>query len=645
MKPLPITPDRTVAAVRDQQQRFMRWPDALLQSRTEQLRTKIKSEQRHAPPPANSRFWQRWWQPTASDAMIEAHGLMAEAVRRTTGKLFYDVQLQAGWILSSGSIAEMQTGEGKTLTTGLPVFWQALAGRGCHVSTVNEYLARRDFETLQPSFDLLGLTVGHIDSKMGVAEKQQAYRCDITYGPGYEFGFDFLRDQIALRSAPRRKLGMEYLAHLRGESVEQKNALIGRRLAFSVIDEADSVLIDEATTPLILSGQETSPRVGGSQIEAYFAADRIAQQLQPGEDYRVAAVDRSIELTPTGWFRIHQHFAQSPQLRLARAWSCYVDNALRARQILCRDVDYVVRNGSVEIVDQNTGRIHPDRSWRNGLHQAVQVKERVAVVPEQQTQARITRQRFISQYDAICGLTGTAQAAADELKDFYRLSVVSIPTHRPSHRIGLPSRYFSNLRSKQASIVAEIRARHAHGAPMLVGTRTIAESRSISAALHSCGVPHRTLNGVQDESEAELIALAGQPGSVTIATNMAGRGTDIGLSDASRRRGGLHVIATEHHPCSRVDRQLIGRGARQGDPGSYQFFVSAEDELFDQTPQLAESIAARCEGAPDAQHDFSSQITRLQNDLEHQAYQRRAQLNRADQWLDRVLETVAKEAV
>ncbi|QDS89525.1 preprotein translocase subunit SecA [Rosistilla ulvae] len=643
MKSTLMTPDRIVAAVRQQQQRFQRLSDATLRDHTDELRRLRKSQHRHNR--SISSGWQRWKRPDAAEPMIEAHGLMAEALRRTTGKLYYDVQLQAGWILAAGSIAEMQTGEGKTITTGLPAFWQALAGRGCHVSTVNDYLARRDFETLQPTFELLGVGVGRIDSEMSLAEKRQAYRCEVTYGPGFEFGFDFLRDQIALRSAPRPRLGMRHLAHLRGQSIDKPHSLIGRPLACAVIDEADSVLIDEANTPLILSGQEHAMRQASSDPEAYRVADILAQELQPEEDFSLDPVDRKISFTPTGWFRIHEHFAKANPLRLARAWSCYVENALRARQIFRRDVDYVVRDGEIQIVDQNTGRIHPERSWRNGLHQAVQTKERVAVVPEQQTQARITRQRFIGQYDSICGLTGTAQAAARELKDFYRLSVVSVPTHRPCHRFGLPSRHFSNLQTKHASIVAEIRARHANGGPMLVGTRTIAESRTLSAALHNCGIPHRTLNGIQDEAEADLIAIAGQPGAITIATNMAGRGTDIALTDASRARGGLHVIATEHHPCARVDRQLIGRAARQGDPGSYQFFVSAEDEIFQHAPQLAESISARCSGAPEAQHDFSTEIARLQNDLENQAYQRRTQLTRADQWLDRVLETVAKEAV
>ncbi|MCA9054685.1 MAG: translocase [Planctomycetaceae bacterium] len=579
--------------------------------------------------------------PRGADGRLPSHlltrtlALTAEAVKRTTGKQYYDVQLLGGIVLARGCIAEMQTGEGKTLTTLLPAVAMALAGRGVHIATTNAYLAQRDCEELRPALELLGLTVGLLPEQHDETAKRVAYRQDVTFGTGYDFGFDYLRDQISARAQEREPLGAELFARLCGRTYAAAEPL-QRAATFALVDEADSVLIDEGTMPLILSGSSGEP----PDPRLLALAEQLANELTPDE-MLVDESRRSIEFTASGWRRIHGDLgAESATLR--RPWGVYVENAVRAARFLERDVDYVIRDGTVQIVDPQTGRIHSERTWRDGLHQAVEWRERVTVTPERASDARVTRQRYFRCYKQLAGMTGTTGGVEAELRHFYGLWTVQIPTHRPCRREQYPSRYFGTADDRDRAIVAEIAAEQRRGRPVLVGTRTIRHSRALAERLTVEGVPHTVLNGTQDQTEAEIVAQAGRQGTVTIATNMAGRGTDIQLDADSRAAGGLHVIAAEHHPSRRVDRQLAGRAGRQGDPGSCRVFVAAEDELF----RLAESdlptrLRSRADTSGEIVGDYSREITALQERLERRSYEMRRQMVDRDAWLDDVLETLA----
>lgn len=571
-----------------------------------------------------------------SEALTRTLALTAEAARRTTGKRYYDVQLLGGIVLAGGCIAEMQTGEGKTLTTLLPAVAFALEGRGVHIATTNAYLARRDYDELRPAFELLGLTAGLLPEQHDETAKRLAYRQDVTFGTGYDFGFDYLRDQIAARARGATPLGESLFARLSGRSHLDAQPL-QRTAAFALIDEADSVLVDEGTMPLILSGpsgERPNPRL-------LALADRLAGELEPDADLLVDETERRIEFTAAGWERIHAELgAESAALR--RPWGVYVENAIRAARFLERDVDYVLRDGAVQIVDPQTGRIHSERNWRDGLHQAVEWRERATLTPERTSDARVTRQRYFRRYEELAGMTGTTGGVEDELRHFYGLRTVRIPTHRPCVREQYPSRCFADAAARDAAVAAEAAEERHRGRPVLVGTRTIQHSRELAQRLAAAGVPHAVLNGTQDQAEAEIVALAGRRGAVTIATNMAGRGTDIRLDDEARAAGGLHVIAGEHHPSRRVDRQLAGRAGRQGDPGSCRVFVSAEDELFRLTESdLPARFAARADGRGEVSGDYSRPLAALQQQLEQKAYESRRQMVDRDAWLDEVLETLA----
>ncbi|MCA9078987.1 MAG: translocase [Planctomycetaceae bacterium] len=562
--------------------------------------------------------------------------LTAEAVHRTTGKRYYDVQLLGGLILAHGGIAEMQTGEGKTLTTLLPAVAFALSGGGVHIATTNSYLAQRDCEELRPAFELLGLTVGLLPPEHDDAAKREAYLRDVTFGTGYDFGFDFLRDQLTQRAQSRRPLGTKFLARLYGRS-ERRHTLLQRPPACAIVDEADSVLIDEGAMPLILSGSAASPPIPA----LLHLAAQTAAELAPEVDITIDAARRRIDFTPTGWQKIHAILSQH-QLPLARPWNVYVENAYRAAQFLHRDVDYVVREDAVHIVDPQTGRIHSERNWRDGLHQAVEWQAQVTITPERVSNARVTRQRYFQRYTTLAGMTGTARGVELEFRHFFGLSTTSIPTHRPCQREHRNDRCFATGSARDAAIVAEVEAERSHGRPVLVGTRTIRHSLALADRLLDMGIPHSVLNGVQDEAEAAIIGSAGRSGAVTIATNMAGRGTDIQLDDAAKNAGGLHVIAAEHHPSRRVDRQLAGRAGRQGDPGSYRAFISADDDLITQSrSELGRRLIAAADLSGEVRRDFSAAIKSLQQQFEHDAYQNRRQLVERDNWLDEVLESLA----
>ncbi len=573
---------------------------------------------------------------TDLEIVVPCFALVTESVRRTLGFRLYDVQLLGGVVLSTGVIADIKTGEGKTLVTALPTALHALTGQGVHVATVNRYLAERDYEQLRPIFDRLGLSVGLSAEKGSLPEKRAAYLCDVTYATGYEFGFDYLRDQSRLRAQPKKGLGHSFRARLSG-SDSQEVLTVQRGHATVILDEADSVLIDEANTPLVLSGSKPDP----SNAEApFYAARDLSRRLIEKQHYHYEENHRRVFLTKSGQTEIFDA-GNVPTMRLSRPWSVYVENALSADLIHHRDVDYVVREGEVLIVDQYTGRIFSDRTWRDGLHQAVEAKENLAVSAEAASIARISRQRYFQFYDTVCGLTGTALGLEHEFRFFYRLPVVLVPERVPCQRVEFPTRYFGSREGKYAAIVDDIRRRNEAGQPILVGTRTIEESLQLSDRLRQLAVSHRVLNGMQDEAEAELIHLAGSVGAVTIATNMAGRGTDIDVGPEAMQRGGLHVIATERQESQRVDRQLIGRSARQGEPGSCQFFVSAEDELL---VMHGDDVARQLASAGDAEDhaDWSAPVRRVQRRAEKQRYESRCGLFQQDKWLNNVLSTVAE---
>lgn len=565
---------------------------------------------------------------------VEAHSLITEAVRRSLGKSYYDVQLLAGIELTRGRIVQMQTGEGKTITTALPAFRHALTGRGVHIATTNAYLAGRDFEELRPAFELLGMTVGLLPEEHVDEEKRRAYQCDLTFGTGFDFGFDFLRDQLSIRNRPQMPLGQEHVAKLLGYRRSVRKPL-QRPHAFTVVDEADGVLVDEATMPLILSssaGNEATP-------EVYALARQVADELRVDDDYTLDSTDKRLALTEEGWVESHASL-NDRRLPLARPWSKYVLNALRAKLLLERDVDYVVLNGKVQIIDQHTGRIHPERSWRDGLHQAIETKEATEVTAESASDARVTRQRYFQLYDTIAGMTGTAIGVEQELKSFYGLMTVVIPTHRPCLRNTQKLRSFREDSCRNEAIVRETVEMNQQGRPVLVGTRTIRHSLRLSERLRESGLPHRVLNGVQDEEEASIVAQAGHFQAVTIATNMAGRGTDIRLEPASHKAGGLHVIGAEHNLSSRVDRQLAGRAARQGNPGSCRFFAAADDEIFAHDTQLAETIRARADGSGEFHQDLAHEVAAIQSQAELKHFEQRRQMVARDYWLDEILKTL-----
>ena len=567
--------------------------------------------------------------------VITVFACVGESVRRTLAIDYYDVQLIAGIVLASGSIAEMKTGEGKTIVTALPAVLFSLLDRGVHVATVNSYLAGRDFALLKPVYERLGLTTGLLADGDAPKRKKLAYDCDITYGTGYEFGFDYLRDQLALQQESGMPAGDLLRRRLRGQPT-LSSATVQGKLAFAIIDEVDSVLIDEADTPLVISG----PHNGGRADPSLFQRARdVAVELREDEHFVWTRRNQSIELTDAG---IEKAFEQQPP-SIQRPWSMYIEQALCARLVKLRNVDYIVVNDEVKIVDGYTGRILSERTWRDGLHQAVEAKEGVTVTQENRSLAQISRQQFYQRYEQICGMSGTVCGHERELEHFYRKSVVRIPLRKPCIRKRVRPRFFATTRQKIEAVGESIREFHAQGRPVLVGTRTIAASKELSKALSKLQLPHQLLNGVQHEEEAHIIEQAGQAGAITIATNMAGRGTDIKLSKKSREAGGLHVLSLEFHDSRRIDQQLEGRAGRQGDPGSSQFFASAEDDLFQKhATSLAESIIVDANEVGETKRDFGSGVRKVQAIAEQLHYQHRRKVFEQQQWLNRVLTTIAE---
>src|SRR3954471_20358100 len=573
-----------VARINEMEPQMQALSDAELRAKTEQFRQRLAGGE------------------TLEDLLPEAFAACREAGRRFLKMRHYDVQLMGGMVLHGGNIAEMVTGEGKTLVATLAAYLNALEGKGVHIVTVNDYLARRDAEWMSPLFNGLGMTVGAIQADMDSEERQRIYACDITYGTNNEFGFDYLRDN------------MKPIKEMQAQG----------KLTYAIIDEVDSILIDEARTPLIISGPAFD------DVRKYAEADRIARLLRRDAHFEVKEKERTAHLNDDG-VREAEKIAgvESFYTPGNMEWPHLIDNALKAHHLYRRDRDYVVMNGEIIIVDEFTGRLMTGRQWSDGLHQAVEAKERVKIKEENQTLATITLQNFFMLYKKRSGMTGTAMTEAQEFYKVYKLDVVAIPTNRPLSRQNFLDVIYRTEREKFNSILAEIREIHETGRPILVGTTSIEKSEHLSDMLKRHGIPHQVLNAKYHEREAEIVAQAGRKGAVTIATNMAGRGTDIILggnpefmawADLKRETnednrplyptrlevpkdvwdaavgkyepemkaegrevaalGGLHIIGTERHESRRIDNQLRGRSGRQGDPGSSRFFLALEDDLM-----------------------------------------------------------------
>ena len=505
-------------------------------------------------PVKTEEYKERYAKGESLDSLLpEAFALVREGAKRVLGLFPYKVQIMGGITLHDGNIAEMRTGEGKTLTATMPVYLNALSGDGVHVVTVNEYLATRDAREMGELYNFLGLTVGLNLTGMSSEEKRAAYAADITYSTNSELGFDYLRDNM----------------------VVYKSQMVQRPLNYAVVDETDSILIDEARTPLIISGQAEKSTV------LYQRADMFVKGLKEEEDYTIDLTSKTISLTDEGINKAEQTF-RLPNLYDVdnSALVHHIDQALRANYIMLRDIDYVVDEGKVKIVDGFTGRIMEGRRYSDGLHQAIEAKEGVEVENESKTMATITYQNYFRMYRKLSGMTGTAKTEEEEFREIYNMNVIAIPTNRPVQRIDGHDLIYPSLRSKFRAVVQDIKQRHEAGQPILVGTVAVETSELLSNLLRAEGIPHEVLNAKNHFKEAEIIMSAGQRGAVTIATNMAGRGTDIKLGKGVKELGGLCVIGTERHESRRIDNQLRGRSGRQGDPGATQFYLSLEDDLM-----------------------------------------------------------------
>ena len=510
------------------------------------------------------------------DASIaDAFALVRECSNRHLGLRHYDVQLRGGYAILRGMIAEMETGEGKTLSATLAAATVALAGEPVHVVTVNDYLAQRDADDMEPLYRMLGLRVGTIIHGLQPHERRAAYDCDITYASNKEIAFDYLRDRIALGNSPRNLLLK--LGRLQGEGGLGEGVVI-RGLYFAIVDEADSVLVDEARTPLIIS-RETD-----ASSEQQWADDtfRLIEDLEEGRDYRILREERRVELTASG----QEHLAELGE-EYGGIWRSTIRREESARQALTAlhlfhsGDHYLVRDGKVQIIDEYTGRIMADRSWGEGLHQLVEAKEGCEVTSRKVPIARMTYQRFFRRYRRLAGMTGTAREVTSEFWAVYRLQVVRVPTNRPKCTRHYPAQVFMTADEKWQAIVEQAEKLTQQGRPVLIGTRSVKASETISEQLTTAGLDHVVLSAAQDENEAQVIADAGKPARITVATNMAGRGVDIRLGEGVRELGGLHVMLSERHDSRRIDRQLEGRCGRQGDPGSIAVFLSLEDPLLE----------------------------------------------------------------
>lgn len=565
------------------------------------------------------------------------HALAAirEAARRTLGLYPYAVQLAGTLALFRGYLAEMATGEGKTLSAGMAAVLAGWSGKPCHVVTVNDYLARRDAEWMRPLFAYSGIRAGFVTGDMNPAERTRGYAHEVTYCTGKEIVADFLRDRLRLgrfQSAGRRQVLLLLQPRLR-----QLPGVVMRGIHTAIVDEADSVMIDEAITPVIIA----SPKPNEPLKEACRMARQIALEFIPDHDYRIHEKYREIELSAAGQAKLASVAERLPGLwRGPERRKEIVIQALTARELFQEGRHYTVRSGRVQLVDEFTGRIMQQRSLRAGLHQAIEIKEGVEITDPTETLARLSFQRFFRFFGKLSGMTGTASEAAAEFWRVYRLPVVTIPPNRPSRRVDYPDCIFPDPADKWKAVIDDVRARHARGQPVLIGTRSIAISELLSSKLTEMELPHRLLNALRDREEATIVAGAGEFGQITIATNMAGRGTDIKLGAGVVEVGGLHVISTDRHESRRVDRQLYGRSGRQGDPGSARTFISLEDDLFKRyIPDLVTDRLRlmMTNHRPGSVFLAQSLLERAQHSAQVMAYKQRLGVLAMDTWMENSL--------
>jgi preprotein translocase subunit SecA len=615
-------------ARKDHQDEINQFEDAYRDSTSPDEKEKIKRKARDA---KNKIF---------ECVLAEAFAVVRETAKRTLKMRHFDVQLMGGLVLHQGKIAEMATGEGKTLVATLPVYLNALTGEGVHVITVNDYLANRDRHWMGPVYEFLGLSVGVIQHDMDQRSRKEAYACDITYGTNNEFGFDYLRDNMVVNAAD----------------------MVQRPLNYAIVDEVDSILIDESRTPLIISGpaEESTdkyytinkiiPKLKGKIItdKEEMEAKHKGLDIEKGIDYVVNEKNHTVNLTDEGVMKCQQMIGVANLYEdIQSEWEHHIRQAIRAHALYKKDVDYVVKDGEVLIVDEFTGRLMPGRRWSDGLHQAVEAKENVKIERENQTLATITFQNYFRMYKKLAGMTGTAETEAVEFGKIYSLDVVVMPTNRPMKRANYPDVIYKSEREKFNAVCNEIAQLFKDGRPVLVGTISIEKSEHLSSLLKKMGIPHHVLNAKYHEMEAEIIARAGAPYAITIATNMAGRGTDIVLGEGVSEKGGLHVLGTERHEARRIDNQLRGRSGRQGDPGSSKFFLSLEDDLMrifgsDKIKMVMDKLGM--EEGQDIQHPFITKaIETAQKRVEQHNFEVRKHLLEYDNVMNRQREVIYDE--
>ncbi|MBF8435726.1 preprotein translocase subunit SecA [Halanaerobiaceae bacterium Z-7014] len=591
----------TVEEINDLEPEMQELSDQELKNKTEEFKDRYKDGE------------------SLDDLLVEAFAVVREASQRSTNEGFrhFDVQLLGGIALHQGKIAEMKTGEGKTLAATLPVYLNAISGNGVHVVTVNDYLAERDSEWMGQIYRFLGLSVGVILNDMKPDERRKAYECDVTYGTNNEFGFDYLRDNMAYK----------------------EENLVQRGHHYAILDEVDSILIDEARTPLIISGpaQDTS--------KDYKRFNRIIPKLNEEEDFEIDEKSNLVNLTEDGVHKVENllnidNLYDDTNFQL----NTRLKNALKAHTLMEKDVDYIVKNGEVKIVDEFTGRVMEGRRFGEGLHQAIEAKEGVQVKRETQTFASITEQNYFRMYDKLAGMTGTAKTEEDEFIKIYGMEVIVVPTNEPMIRDDMSDLVYQDKETKIRAAIDDIEARYEKGQPVLVGTVSVADSENLSRRLKKRSIPHEVLNAKNHEREADIIKYAGQKKSVTIATNMAGRGTDIVLGDGVKELGGLHVLGTERHESRRIDNQLRGRSGRQGDPGSSQFYVSLEDDLLrlfgsDNISGILDKVGFN-EGEPIEHKMITSAIERAQRKVEDRNFEIRKAILEYDDVLNKQREVI-----
>lgn len=576
----------------------------------------------------------------------EVFALVCCSAKRTLGMRPFDVQLAAGAVMHYRALAELVTGEGKTLCASLPVTLNALTGKGVHVTTVNDYLAKRDAEWIGPVYEMLGLSVGILQMQMPEEKRKAAYQCDVTYGMASEFGFDFLRDRMKLRGGMG---GAPPFWSAWGDGpVAPLDPRVQRDLNFALVDEADSIFIDEARTPLIIA--QPTRLASPEECVVYYWADKLARDFRRDADFTYDAKKDKIELTEQGKQRIR--WSNPPGGEHSHAMDKlheHVERACHAHFRFVRDQHYMIakdpkdQSDKIVIVDEYTGRPMPDRHWREGLHQAVEAKEGTPIHVASDHAAKITFQSYFKLYKKLAGMSGTAVQNFWELRRVYKLWVVAVPTNRPVIREHLPDRVFGTVEEKFKAIVADVQRLQFAGRPVLIGTRSVEMSELLSARLKAAGIHHQVLNARQNEQEAQVVAEAGKRGRVTIATNMAGRGTDIKLGPTVAAAGGLHVLGTERHEAKRVDRQLIGRAGRQGDPGSGQFFVSLEDELLEALgPDKQASLQQTGKGGGDFD-SYAVLFEKAQKKMEKKHFRQRLDLMYAEKQRMETLEDLGAD--